>query len=68
MSTARRRVFGAVGAHSAPRKRHPAVKFMREFGLVVRTLEWIEVCYLLYFVGAGIVAGMVYEAIRDHIR
>lgn len=68
MSTARRRVFGAVGAHSAPRKRHPAVKFLREFGLVVRALEWFEICYLLYFVGVGIVAGLVVEQIKDHIR
>lgn len=42
-------------------------RFVRGFTPAARALDWFEMVWLLYFVGCGIVAGLVIEILMDEV-
>lgn len=41
---------------------------MKGFAPAVRALDWFEIAWLVYFFGAGILAGLVIELLMDEFR
>lgn len=43
-------------------------RFGKGFATTVRLMDWLDIAYLLYIVGAGIVFGFVIELLMEEIR
>lgn len=43
-------------------------RFTRSFAVTIRVMDWLDMFYLVYIVGAGIVAGLVIEILMDEFR
>jgi hypothetical protein len=43
-------------------------RFGRGFAATIRAFDWLDTAFIVYVIGAGVVAGMVIEVLMDEFK